>query len=65
MLIIKVQEQLNTKKEVPLDKIKFKTSDLSLLDPNSHLYGKVAVFLNSYFGDDHGINSTAFDNRTI
>lgn len=65
IIISKVQEQLNTKKEVPLDKIKFKTSDLSLLDPNSHLYGKVAVFLNSYFGDDHGINSTAFTKLLI
>ncbi|MEY0834953.1 dsDNA nuclease domain-containing protein [Providencia alcalifaciens] len=65
LIITKVQEQLNTKNEVPLNKIKFKTSELSLLDPNSHLYGKVAVFLNSYFGDEHGINPTSFTNLLI
>lgn len=65
IIINKVKEQLNINNEVPLEKIKFRTSDLSLLDPHSHLYGKVAVFLNSYFGDDHGINSTSFTKLLI
>ncbi|GAA0488846.1 hypothetical protein [Tatumella punctata] len=64
-LILLIASVKNGGITVPLDKIKFKTSDLSLLDPNSHLYGKVAVFLNSYFGDDHGINSTSFTKLLI
>ncbi|HDI3034363.1 DUF4297 domain-containing protein [Cronobacter turicensis] len=65
ILIQKIQEQLSTSEDIPLDRIKFNTSDLSLLDPHSHLYGKVSVFLNSYFNDDHGINPTSFTDLLI
>lgn len=61
----KVQSQLGITHKIPLEKIRFNTADLSLLDPHSHLYGKVAVFLNSYFGDDHGVSSTAFTELLI
>lgn len=64
-IIKRVKEQLNKSIDIPLEKLKFSTSDLSLLSPKSHLIGKAAVFLNAYFGDNHGISAIAFTELLI
>lgn len=58
-IIEKVKQQVEGLENVPLEKLEFVTSDLSLLGYSSHLKGKMCEFLDANYGANHGVNASS------
>lgn len=59
IIIEKVKQQVEALENVPLERLEFVTSDLSLLGYSSHLKGKMCEFLDANYGVNHGVNASS------